>query len=195
MADEAQHQKRAMRAEIRERRQLLTPAQHERAASGIREQLDALVAEHGARSVSCYLSSPTEPGTREFLSGAMASGLRVLLPMSREDGLLDWTLAEPDGAEAQTAIGVPEAIGEVLSPMALNDVDLLLIPASAVDRDGYRMGWGRGYYDRTLGSMAHRPPAFAVVYDSELVDAVPREVHDQPVTGVVTPTRTITFAR
>ena len=52
-------------------------------------------------------------------------------------------------------------------------------------------GWGRGFFDKTLGSMARRPPAYAVIYDSELVDSVPLDVHDQPVTGVVTPTRTV----
>ncbi|MGO2049231.1 MAG: 5-formyltetrahydrofolate cyclo-ligase, partial [Microbacterium sp.] len=37
----------------------------------------------------------------------------------------------------------------------------------------------------------NRPPVFAVTYDSEVVDSLPRELHDQPVTGVVTPTRTL----
>lgn len=184
-----------MRAELRERRQLLAPAQLAQAAEGIRGQLDALVAGTGAESLSCYLSSPTEPGTRPFINAAMERGLRILLPMSRDDGLLDWTVASSDGGEVTTALGVPEAVGDVLGPIAVGDVDLILVPASAVDADGYRMGWGRGYYDRTLGSMARRPPVYAVIYDSELVDEVPREVHDQQVDGVVTPTRTITFAR
>lgn len=195
MADEARQVKRALRAEVRERRRTLTPAQLEQAAAGIAEQLEALVTARGASSVSCYLSSPTEPGTRGFLAAGMERGLRILLPISRDDGLLDWTVADPRGREVDTAVGVPEAVGEALGPLAVRDVDLMIIPASAVDREGWRMGWGRGYYDRTLGSLTNRTPRYAVIYDSELVDAVPREVHDQPVTGVVTPTRTITFAR
>ncbi len=43
--------------------------------------------------------------------------------------------------------------------------------------------------------MENRPPVYAVIYDSELVERVPREVHDQPVSGVVTPTRTLAFPR
>lgn len=195
MSDPLQDEKRALRAELRERRHHLTPAQLEAAADGIRVQLDALVAQNGARSVSCYLSSPTEPNTRPFINAAMERGIRVLLPMSRDDGLLDWTVADPDGGEIDTALGVPEAVGEVLGPIAVNEVDFMIVPASAVDEEGWRMGWGRGYYDRTLGSMDQRPPVYAVIYDSEVVERVPREVHDQPVTGAVTPTRTITFAR
>lgn len=191
MMDPLDQAKRALRAELRERRQLLSESQRLTATEGIRVQLDSLVAAHGARSVSCFLSSPTEPGTRSFINAAIERGIRVLLPVMREDGLLDWTVAHSEGGEIQTALGVPEAVGELLGPIAVNDVDLMIVPAAAVDRTGMRMGWGRGFFDKTLGSMARRPPAYAVIYDSELVDSVPQDVHDQPVTGVVTPTRTV----
>ncbi|GAA4191442.1 5-formyltetrahydrofolate cyclo-ligase [Microbacterium oryzae] len=195
MRDDVEQAKRALRAEIRERRQNVTDAQRQAASDGVRRQLDDLVQRVGARSVSCYLSSPSEPDTRAFIDAALARGVRVLLPVTRADGLLDWTVAQADGREIESAYGVPEAVGEVLGPIAVNDVDLLIVPASAVDGEGLRMGWGRGFYDKTLGSMAHRPPVYAVIYDSELVDRVPRELHDQPVDGVVTPTRIVDFAR
>lgn len=195
MADSLQHEKRALRAELRERRQLLSETQREEGGIGIAQQLDALVTGIGASSMSCYLSSPTEPSTRPFINAAMGRGLKVLLPISRDDGLLDWTTASPEGGEIETAFGVPEAIGEVLGPIAVNDVDLMIVPAASVDVAGWRLGWGLGYYDKTLGSMEQRPPVYAVIYDSELVEQVPREIHDQSVTGVVTPTRTVVFGR
>ena len=76
----------------------------------------------------------------------------------------------------------------------MNDVDLMIVPAAAVDRTGMRIGWGRGYFDKTIGSMEGCPPVYAVVYDSEILDEVPSELHDQPVTGAVTPTRIHEFA-
>ncbi|GAA3658151.1 5-formyltetrahydrofolate cyclo-ligase [Microbacterium marinilacus] len=189
MTDTLDHAKRALRAELRERRQQLSDAQREAAAAGIRDRLDELVDSLGATSVSCFLSSPTEPGTRPFINAAIARGIRVLLPITREDGLLDWTVATAEGQEIESVYGVPEPVGEVLSPIAVNDVDLMIIPAAAVDRSGMRLGWGRGFFDKTLGSMDRRPPVYAVIYDSELIDSVPQDVHDQPVSGVVTPTR------
>lgn len=194
MTDGIDDAKRALRADLRERRQLRSEAARETAAAGVKAQLDALVDALGARSLSCFLSSPTEPGTQEFIRGAVARGIRVLLPITRVDGLLDWAVADPDGEIAEGLFGMPEPTGEVLSPLAVNDVDLLVIPAAAVDRTGMRLGWGRGYFDKTLGSMEHCPPVYAVIFDSELVDDVPRDLHDQPVTGVVTPTRTVTLA-
>jgi 5-formyltetrahydrofolate cyclo-ligase len=78
-----------------------------------------------------------------------------------------------------------------LGPVALSQVDLIFIPAASIAVDGMRLGWGRGYFDRTLGSMSKRPPVYAVVYDHEVVEDVPREKHDQGVDGIVTPTRSI----
>ncbi|WP_353113986.1 5-formyltetrahydrofolate cyclo-ligase [Microbacterium sp.] len=191
MPIDVEQQKRALRADLRERRQLLSDAQREAAAEGIRSQLDALVAAHGARSISCFLSTTTEPGTWDFVRGAVQRGIRVLLPVTRSDGLLDWAVADDTDAVAEGLFGLPEPTGEVLGPIAVNDVDLMIIPAAAVDRTGMRMGWGRGYFDKTIGSMLRCPPVYAVIYDSEVLDSLPREVHDQPVTGVVTPTQTI----
>lgn len=186
------HRKRALRAELRERRQNLTSSERESATAGLTQNLQSIVLDLSARSISCYLSGQNEPSTRPFLNWAEAQGLRVLFPVSREDGLLDWTVGETQ-EEFEGVAGMPEAVGTLLGPIAINDVDLIIVPAAAVDVTGLRMGWGRGYYDKTLGSMAKCPPVYAVVYDSEFVDEVPREVHDQPVNGLVTPTRIIAF--
>lgn len=194
MSDAIADAKRALRAELRERRNTRSEQAREEASAGIREQLDALVERHGARSVSCFLSTSIEPGTREFVEGAVARGIRVLLPITRKDGLLDWTVADPELDIAEGLFGQPEPVGELLGPIAVNDVDLMIIPAAAVDKDGTRLGWGRGFFDKTIGSMERCPPVYAVVYDTEVLDELPRDLHDQPVDGVVTPTRTLTFA-
>ena len=194
MPDRIEQAKRALRADLRERRNARSETARSEAATGLRAQLDALVESVGAASVSCFLSTTTEPDTRDFVEAAVARGIRVLLPISRDDGLLDWAVATADGDIAEGLFGLPEPVGEVLGPIAVNDVDLLIIPAAAVDHTGMRLGWGRGYFDKTIGSMERCPPVYAVIYDSELVDEVPRDVHDQPVTGIVTPTQTLTFA-
>jgi 5-formyltetrahydrofolate cyclo-ligase len=192
MPDDLDVQKRILRAELRERRRVMTSSERRLATEGLTARLTELVASTGAESISCYLSMPSEPDTRPFVEWAEARGIRVLFPVTREDGLLDWTVGE-EHSETLGLHGVPEAIGELLGPMAINDVDLILVPAAAIDRTGMRLGWGRGYFDKTLGSMEKCPPVYAVVFDSEFVEQVPREVHDQPVNGVVTPTRIIAF--
>ena len=192
MDSDIEHRKRALRAELRERRQNLTAAERESATAGFTEKLQSIVLDLSAQSISCYLSGPSEPNTRPFVNWAEARGIRVLFPVSRDDGLLDWTVGE-EQTEHQGLAGVPEPQGELLGPIVINDVDLIIVPAAAIDHTGLRMGWGRGYFDKTLGSMEKCPPVYAVVFDNEYLDEVPREVHDQPVNGLVTPTRILAF--
>ena len=189
--DAIDEEKRALRAELRERRNLLSDAARQSAESGIQDYLYELVERLSARSISCFVSTVTEPGTRSFIDSALARDIRVLLPITREDGLLDWSVAS--GQIEEGMFGLPEPVGERLGPIAVNDVDLMIIPAAAVAADGTRLGWGRGFFDKTLGSMQQRPPVYAVTYDSEVLDTLPSDIHDQPVTGVVTPTRIVTF--
>ncbi|MGO2660530.1 5-formyltetrahydrofolate cyclo-ligase [Mycetocola reblochoni] len=193
MDTQADHQKRAIRAELRERRRTMTSSERESAESGLTARLIELAGRHDAHTIACYLSGQNEPNTRPFLNTVIADGMKVLFPITREDGLLDWTDGE-SGAEVIGLFGTPEAVGNILGPIAINDVDLIIVPAAAVDSTGMRLGWGRGFFDKTLGSMERCPPVYAVVFDGEFVDTVPSEVHDQRVNGVVTPTRIIEFS-
>ncbi len=192
MPDEVGLQKRALRAEIRERRRIATSTERTAADAAITQNLIALTGDLGSRSLSAYLSTPDEPGTRDFIAWACDSGIRVLLPVSRVDGLLDW--APYDGKDEQLDdFGMPAPTSELLGPIAINGVDLIIVPAASIDRTGMRMGWGRGYFDKTLGSMENCPPVYAVIFDDELVDSLPSERHDQRVDGVVMPSGIVAF--
>jgi len=186
------NEKRALRAELRQRRRTRTTTERDTDSAALTATLQRFVQERQVRSLALYLSAPDEPDVRPFLQWAHEQDVRVLLPITREDGLLDWAVGD-GSAEQQGLHGMPEVVGEVLSPLALGDVDAILTPAAAVGHDGCRMGWGRGYYDKTLGSMANRPPVYAVIFDAEYLDEVPREAHDEPVDGIITPSRIITF--
>ena len=192
MTADVSPRKRALRVELRERRRQLPEHETDRATIKLSTHLTELSSELGVRSIAAYLSTGDEPNIRPFIAWAIAQNIRVLIPISRNDGLLDWIVT--DGTdETEGRFGMPEPVGELLGPIAINEVDLIIVPAASVDRTGMRMGWGRGYFDRTLGSMERRPPVYAVIFDHELVDEVPSEVHDKRVDGVITPGAVITF--
>ena len=161
------------------------------AEAGFLTHLQQLVSDSRAQTITCYLNTVDEPPTRQFVDWATSNGLTVLLPVSREDGLMDW--AVHDGSEGVDVLGMPSPTSTVRGPMAIHDADLIIVPAASVATNGTRLGWGRGYFDRTLGSMENRPPVFAVVYDHEVVDSLPTEPHDQNVDGAITPTGVIRF--
>lgn len=192
MFEDVANQKRALRAELRERRRIMTAKERSEADAAITQNLIDLTSDLGVGYVAAYLSTPFEPSTRGYLEWAHENGVRVLLPISREDGLLDWAPYEGAG-EDEDILGMPTPTSELLGPIAINDVGLIVAPAASVDRTGMRMGWGRGYFDKTLGSMEGCPPVYAVVFDEELVDTVPSERHDQRVNGAVTPSGIVAF--
>lgn len=190
--DSVRDAKTKLRSEIRLRRRTRPVEELGRATAGLTEHLIALVRHRAPALVGCYLSGGDEPDTRPFLAWAAANGVHVLLPVSRRDGLLDWVPAA-GGREQVGLFGISEMVGEVVPASVFRSVDLLLIPAAAVDGSGMRMGWGRGYFDRALASLDQPPTVFAVVYDEELVESVPSEGHDRPVDGVITPSGTRVF--
>ena len=75
------------------------------------------------------------------------------------------------------------ANGRAVTP---DDLDAVLVPAAAADRDGNRLGWGKGYYDRFLETVEGSPLVIAVVFGSDLLESVPVEPHDAPVGAVLT---------
>lgn len=137
-----------------------------------------------ARRVAAYVSMPTEPGTGPLLAALAGHGAEVVVPRALPDGSLDWVALDPTAPLRQGPLGVPEPDGPALGPHALDDVDLVLVPALAVDHAGRRLGRGAGYYDRALtGVTALR---CAIVFAAELLPEVPHEPHDQPVDLVLT---------
>ncbi|WP_029402014.1 5-formyltetrahydrofolate cyclo-ligase, partial [Mycobacterium tuberculosis] len=76
-----------------------------------------------------------------------------------------------------------------LPEAALAQASLVLVPALAVDRQGVRLGRGRGFYDRSLRCRDPHARLVAVVRTVELVDVLPSEPHDVPMTHALTPER------
>jgi 5-formyltetrahydrofolate cyclo-ligase len=124
-----------------------------------------------ARRIAAYRPLRTEPGSLELLD-ALAARAVVLVPLLRPDRDLDWT---------------PWPTDEPLGVDAIADVDLILAPALAVSRSGVRLGRGGGSYDRALARVPPGVPILALIYDDELVDDLPCDDWDVPVTGVITP--------
>ncbi|MEJ6488347.1 5-formyltetrahydrofolate cyclo-ligase [Leucobacter sp. USCH14] len=181
-----------MRSSVRTRRIAVSAEDRERRRAGFTEHLTALVAESGAQSISAYVPLGNEPDVSGFLEWSRETGLRVLLPVSLPGHRIEW--AVDTGARVEGRHGIAEPEGPRFGTEAAADLDLLIVPACAVDATGTRLGWGLGYYDRMLGSLRRRPPVYAVVDDEDVYPTLPRDAHDVPVTGAVTSTRILRFA-
>ena len=149
------------------------------------------LAAHGAETwghvqrLAAYAGVDGEPPTRALLDRLLSAGVAVVLPVVTETELR-W--APYDGWDALVAgpMGLLQPAGHANGSDALASVDLVLVPALAVDGHGNRLGRGKGYYDRALADVEPQR-CVAVVYDDEVVDEIPVEDHDRPVGAVLTP--------
>lgn len=190
-SDGAAELKARIRRDVRAARRARTPAAGSAARVGFTERLAALAEDTGARTIAAYTAVAGEPDPAGFLARVRERGDTVLLPAIRPERRLEWRTA---GAMRVGAYGIPEPAGDAADAELLAAVDLLIVPACAVDTAGMRLGWGGGYYDRTLAAWRPRPPVYALVHDDEVRETVPREAHDAPVDGIVTPTRILHIA-
>lgn len=127
------------------------------------------------QTVCAYVPLRSEPASTELLEAFRMRGVRTLVPVTLPDRDLDW--AEWNGGEHGPTLGVD----------AVSAADLMLVPALAVARDGTRLGRGGGSYDRALARVARTTPRVALLYNGELLDALPAAPWDVPMTAAVTP--------
>ncbi|WP_370933974.1 5-formyltetrahydrofolate cyclo-ligase [Amycolatopsis sp. cg13] len=169
------------RTRILRARAELPPEAHAREAAALATAASSIHAE----TVCAYLPFGTEPGQISLVNALAA---RVLLPVIPDTpGPLDWAeYTGPDTLIPGRLRGVLEPSGPRLGTSAVASAQVLLIPALAVDRHGTRLGRGAGYYDRTL-TAAPDTARVAVVRAEEVVDRLPAEPHDVPMTAVLTP--------
>jgi 5-formyltetrahydrofolate cyclo-ligase len=180
--------KAALRERLLAARRSVSDDAHAQEARSLAAHVDALI---GGGTACAYVPVGAEPGSIEMLDALLRQADRVLLPVARTTAddsavALQWGEYRP-GQLVTARFGLLEPAGPWLPAAAVADASILLIPALAVDRTGARLGRGRGFYDRTLVLRNPEARLIAVVRDDELLDEVPYEPHDVPMTHALTP--------
>ncbi|OBH11099.1 5-formyltetrahydrofolate cyclo-ligase [Mycobacterium sp. E1747] len=184
--------KAALRAQLQAARRRVADhvrAEDARMLSGRLEAAEGVVS--SGDTVCAYVPVGAEPGSIDMLDVLLRRSGRVLLPVARTaaDGAalpLRWGEYRP-GALTSARWGLLEPPQPWLPASAIAEASLILVPSLAVDRSGVRLGRGRGFYDRSLGGRDPHARLVAVVRDAELVDHLPTEPHDVPMTHALTP--------
>lgn len=172
----------------------------ERDLAGARIGSALLAAPEVARAsvVAGYVGVGAEPPTLTLLAGLRERGATVLLPVLEHDDDLDWAEFAGAGRLAEVGRGLLEPTGPRLGPDAILTAQVVLCPGLAAGRDGLRLGRGGGSYDRVLARLARSQFTQAwtcvLLFDGEMLDAVPAENHDQPVDAAATPAGLVRFS-
>lgn len=173
--------KREIRKEIKARKLALTDSERRQAAHAVFAAVERTAAFLLAERILLYSSLPDELPTHEFLE-KWALRKQIFLPRVNGE---DLDVVPYDRNEMQTGaflIEEPQGI-DIIDPNAL---DLIIVPAVALDRNRNRLGRGKGFYDRLLKRT--RATTIGVGYDCQLISpGLPTEPHDVQLDRVITP--------
>jgi 5-formyltetrahydrofolate cyclo-ligase len=176
-----------LRLRLRAVRKALPREAQERRSRAICERVLALPAFEQARTVLGYVAMAGEADPRLLLERAWQDGKIVALPRiaGSSPGMTLHRVERTDAMEQSNFhFEQPPQSAPLIEPAK---VDLVLVPALAADERGYRIGWGKGYYDRLLPNMPQATSA-TLIYDFQLLAEVPDTPGDVPTHYVVTGT-------
>lgn len=191
-AEELSAYRRAAKEALRKRvaavrRTLLAEARAERSQRACSLLLDS---EPFARAqvILSYAPLRFEADPQSLVERAHALGKQVLLPrVDQETHTLVLHAHRPGDELAESGMGIREPL-ESAPVVAPELVDLVLVPGLAFDGRGYRLGYGKGFYDRLLPLLTRATPV-GLAFELSLLPEVPSEPHDVPVHGVATEKR------
>lgn len=172
--------RRALRREMVARRAALSDAEHAGLSARIVDHLLASLPMPGVIAFCWPIKH--EPDVRAVVERWVALGARAALPVvMAEEAPLAFRLWTADTPLEADRYGIPTPVaGDLVRP------DTILLPLNGFDAAGYRLGYGGGYFDRTLAAMSPRPLAVGVGFEINRLDSIRPEIHDQRLDWIVT---------
>ncbi|MEO8269486.1 MAG: 5-formyltetrahydrofolate cyclo-ligase [Aureliella sp.] len=186
------------------KKQAIRQAAHEnRRAQANKDEVSATITDrftelpeyHSAQTVMFYIDVRDEVRTRQALPAAIASGKRIVIPYCVEGELELFHLESMEELDVgmYKILEPREVLREVPSKrLQPSDLDLVMVPGVAFDRQGGRTGHGKGYYDKLLEHARADAPLIALAFESQIFPEIPCESHDIYMDKVVTESSTYT---
>ena len=180
--------KKALRAEMKARREAFGKAACNESSRRIFARLQTLPEWQNARTAHLYVGAlPGEVRTLPIIRWCWEEGRTVIVPVAGNDRVMRHSLLSPATSLTRTRWGGLEPRdAEPADPLA---ADVVIVPGVAFDRAGNRLGMGGGFYDRFLSTVT--VPKIALAHTFQIVQAIPVDGHDRRVDIIVTPDEVI----
>ena len=169
--------KKELRKQIREKKRAMTPEEIQSASQKLKELFLATEQYQKAKTIYGYLPYNQEVRTVPILEQTLVDGKRVAVPKIFGDEMKFIYLTDLTQVEEGYA-GIPEPVAD--GPVADDPTALVLMPGLAFDKEGRRVGYGGGFYDKFL-TKEPQHPTVALCYDFQISEELPTEEFDVPV--------------
>jgi 5-formyltetrahydrofolate cyclo-ligase len=167
-------------------RQALLAGERAKLTKAIQEAIDSIAPEVAGKAVALYWPFRGEPDLRPWMNVLDARGAQCLLPVvvakARPLSFRSWRQGEP---LERGVWGIPiPASGQDIKP------SIVIAPVVGFDEDGFRLGYGGGYYDRTLAGLKPKPLVIGVGFELQKIESIRPQWHDIAMDAIVTEART-----
>jgi 5-formyltetrahydrofolate cyclo-ligase len=182
------NQKADLRKAVLAQRDGLDAVERARQSRIITHKLLALPEYQRAKTALAYMSIGSEFDTTEFVRDVLASGKMLVLPkVNRGAKHLDiYRVYDPETDLLAGVWGIREPNPHTCEPVALRQIDFVLVPGAAFDAQGNRIGYGGGYYDKLLAHANKKTSLIGAAYSLQLVTNIPHDSHDIKLHSVIT---------
>lgn len=177
-----------LRSLARKERDVLRRSERSRASLHIAELVCALAEVNQAKSILLYSAFRSEVETDKLCRRLLQVGKVVCLPLTRpeEKDLVPIMVQEGDFPLAPGYQGIPEPTCSAGRVFQAEHLDIVVVPGLLFDRNGYRLGYGGGYYDRFLAQKASQALRIGLAFSCQVRDSIPVQSHDMPLDILVT---------
>ncbi|MDO5526795.1 MAG: 5-formyltetrahydrofolate cyclo-ligase [Prevotella sp.] len=174
--------KKILRETIRQRKRQYSTQELSDMSLAVVERLKANSQFSHARTLFIYSSLSDEVDTTTLLDSLALCGKTVVLPKVVDAENMELRLYTGREDLAVGSYSIMEPTGKLFT--ALHDIDVAVVPGMAFDRNGHRLGRGKGYYDRILAQM---PQAYkiGICFDFQLMENIPHDAHDVSMDEVI----------
>lgn len=180
------------RQEILKKRKLLSGMEVKKRSEQIINNLTKLSEYKKARSVLFYVSFNNEVETHDIIKRTLENkDKQIIVPFFKDDKGISLSILKDFSDLVEKKFGILEPRPEKIIELRKDRFDLVIIPGIVFDKEGYRIGYGNGYYDRFLSGL--KTLKVGLCYDFQLVEKIPKEKHDIPVDMIITEKVVIKF--
>lgn len=153
----------------------------------IKERLFELKEFKDAGSIFLYASIRSEVQTEDMIRESLSMGKKVILPKV-DKKTLSLRLYEITSLDELTQgyMGIPEPKPLNERQRDINDADAVIMPVAAFDLKGGRLGYGKGYYDKTLSGINRKIALIGIAFEEQMVGSLPLELHDIRLNIIIT---------
>lgn len=176
--------KNELRDEIRSKRRNLTKDFIKKSSERIAKTVCPILSD--ATTVMVYLSSFNEPNTMEIIHYLKKIGIKIVVPISNTDThTISLSYIRDTDDLTKGAYGILEPKFPILANS--DDIDAVLVPGIAFSKNGDRLGFGKGYYDKFLADF--KGTKIGICYDFQILDDIPSSAHDIKMDVIITEKR------